>query len=210
MYHRAIIGLAKPYDLKPKGLKNVVLAVKERSRLYNWTTILENPDALGNIRSLLEQYGNVDREDCQIHANDYMMAQQREAHNSMLLYQSFSNSISDEMKSKIIVQSEMYKVQGQFDGICFLKRIISTAQVDTIVTVSVLRSTLKRLDSKMVELSGNPIDFHVHVCENVGSLSAYGEIMQNLDLLTSLLEAYEAVEDEKLQEYIANKQIKYK
>jgi hypothetical protein len=209
MYHRAIVGITKPYDMKPKGLKNFLLAVKERSRLYNWGTILDVPDALGNTRSLLEQYGNVDMEDCQIHANDYMMMRQRDAQNSMMLYQFLSNSISDEVKSELTVQSEMYEVQGQFDGICFLKLIVSTAQVDTIATVSVLRSTLKRLDVKMVELSGNLIDFHTHVRETVGSLAAYGEVMQNSDLLTSLFEAYEAVEDEKFQQYIAHKQIAY-
>jgi hypothetical protein len=209
MYHRAIVGLTKPYDLKPKGLKNFLLAVKERSRLYNWATILDVPDALGNIRPLLEQYGNVDMDDCQIHANDYMMLRQRDAQNSMMLYQFLSNSISDDMKSELTVQSEIFEVQGQFDGLCFLKLIISTAEVDTIATVSVLRNTLKRLDVKMVEVSGNLIEFHTHVRETVGSLAAYGEVMQNTDLLTSLFEAYEAVEDEKFQQYITHKQIAY-
>jgi hypothetical protein len=112
LYHRAIIGVVKPYDLKPKGLKNFLSAVKERSGLYNWTTILEVPDALGNIQSLLEQYGNVDMDDCQIHANDYMMVRQRDAQNSMMLYQIASNFISDDMKSELTVQSEMYEIQG--------------------------------------------------------------------------------------------------
>jgi hypothetical protein len=57
----------------------------------------------------------------------------------------------------------------------------------------------------MVELSGNLIDFHVHVHENVGSLAAYGEVIQNSDLLTSLFESYEAVEYEKFQQYISHK-----
>jgi hypothetical protein len=89
--------------------------------LYNWTTILEVPDVLGNIRSLLEQYGNIDMEDCQIHANDYMMIRQRDAQNSVMLYQFLTNSISNEMKSELTVPSEIYEVQGQFDGICFFE-----------------------------------------------------------------------------------------
>jgi hypothetical protein len=148
-------------------------------------------------------------EDCQIHANDYMMIRQRDAQNSIMLYQFLSNSISDEMKSELTVQSYRFEVKGQFDGICFVKLIISTAQVDTIATVSLLRNMLKRLEVKVIELSGNLIDFHVHVRKTVGSLAAYGEIMQNTDLLTSLFEAYEAVEDKKFQQYIANKQIAY-
>jgi hypothetical protein len=102
-------------------------------------------------------------EDCQIHVNDYMMIRQRDAQNLMMLYQFLSNLISDDLKSDLTVQSEELEIQGQCDGICFLKLNISTAQVDTIATVSVLRNTLKRLKAKMVELSGNLIEFYTHV-----------------------------------------------
>jgi hypothetical protein len=128
--------------------------------------------------TLIEQYGTIEMEDCQFHANDKMMKQQRDAQNLMMLYQFLSSSTSDDMKSKLTVQSEKFEIQGHLDGTCFLKLIISTALVDTIASVSVLRNI-------KLELAGNLIDFHTHVQETVRSLAAYGETMQNTDLLTS-------------------------
>jgi hypothetical protein len=90
-------------------------------------------------------------EECQDHAVDYMGQRLRNAQNSMMLYQFMSNSISEEVKLDLTVQSDLYEIDGLCDGLCFLKLIVSTAQVDTIATVSVLQNSLKRLERKTVE-----------------------------------------------------------
>jgi hypothetical protein len=209
MYHKAIVGITELYDLKPRGLKNFLLAVKQRARLYNWDAILNVPDAFGHMRPFIQQYDNVTMEECQDHAINYMGQRLRNAQNSMMLYQFLSNSISDKVKSDLTVQSELYDIDGLCDGLCFLKLIVSTAQVDTIARVSVLRNSLKRLERKVTEYSGNLIDLHAYVRETMSNLAAYGEIMQDTDLVNSLFEEYEVVEDDKFQNYITNKQVSY-
>jgi hypothetical protein len=54
MYHKAIVGITVPYDLKPRGLKSLLLAVKQRSKLFNWDAVLDVPDAFGHNRPFIQ------------------------------------------------------------------------------------------------------------------------------------------------------------
>jgi hypothetical protein len=56
MYHKAIVGLTVQYDLKPRGLKFFLLAVKQRATLYSWEGVLNIPDLAGNIRPFIQKY----------------------------------------------------------------------------------------------------------------------------------------------------------
>jgi hypothetical protein len=56
-----------------------------------------------------------------------------------------------------------------------LRTIIAKTQLDTVGTVSTLRSSLGILDVKIVELTANIEAFHLHVNTITNALDSYGE-----------------------------------
>jgi capsule polysaccharide export protein KpsE/RkpR len=138
-----------------------------------------------------------------------MTARLRDAQNAVMLFQFLSNSISDEAKAELTVQPQLYTIQDVQDGLCFLKLIISKAQVDTIATVNVLRNALGRLENKMVEYSGNLTEFNMYTRAIINNLAAYGETTPDSDLMNNLFRAYHAVEDEQFQSYLMFKRTTY-
>jgi hypothetical protein len=120
-----------------------------------------------------------------------------------MLYNFLVNSITTEAKAELSVQQEVYVVDGIKDGLSFLKHLISKAQIDTVATVNVLRTSIARLPSKMVEFAGNIKDFNLYVRQVTNAIAAYGEKCP--ELLVNVFNAYEVVEDEKFQAYIMAK-----
>jgi hypothetical protein len=120
-----------------------------------------------------------------------------------MLYNFLINSITTEAKAELSVQQEQYVIDGIKDGLSFLKHLISKAQIDTVATVNVLRTSIARLPSKMTEYAGNIREFNLYVRQVTNAIAAYGEKCP--ELLVNVFNAYEAVEDEKFQAYIMAK-----
>jgi hypothetical protein len=211
MYHKAIIpnvGATK-YDLKPEGLKSFLESVRVRAKLYNWMNILDVPDAAGVVLSILDQYGNISMDECRAYATVFMGARNRDTQNSVMLYQFLLNSIEEKWKATLLSKMAIYTINGEQEGLCFLRLLISRAQVSTLATVSVLRNSLGNLDKKIIEFAGNISAFNDHVQSLNDKLAAFGETTPDSMLMNCLFRAYATVEDDDFRQYIKNKRINY-
>lgn len=193
------------YDGKPKDMRIFMEVFKAKAIMYNWFDVLTVPDLTpaANLRNFMVNYGTVSLADCQAHANTYLALRDRAAQNSQMMYHCVADSLTNEAKADLMNEASKYTVAGYTDGLCFLKLMLSKAQTDTVATVNMLRSTISRLPSKIVELSGNICDFNNHV-KNIGTaLQSYGERAD--ELMMNVMMAYEEVEDEDFVSYVKNK-----
>jgi hypothetical protein len=175
--------------------------------MFDWTVVINIPDAAAVSRNLIDEYGRLTIEDCQAHAATYTGIAGRDSQNSVMLYQFLINSFSDEAKNIIMVNPETYTVTGQPSGSCFLKAIIGKSTVDTIATVHVLRNAIANLETKMKEMNGDVKAFNLHVTQVRNSLIALGEPVN--ELMLNLFKGYSAVDDEAFTRYIGRKQDAY-
>ncbi len=203
LYTNAIKGIETKYDLSPQKLKAFLDDVHDRAQLYGWSNILSVPNKDDLKRNIIEEYGRITMDECNSYAKEYFKVRQRKAQNSVMLYNFLVNSITTEAKAELSVQQEQYVVEGIKDGLSFLKHLISKAQIDTVATVNVLRTSIARLPSKMTEYAGNIKDFNMYVRQVTNAIAAYGEKCP--ELLVNVFNAYEVVEDEKFQSYIMAK-----
>jgi len=116
---------------------------------YGWNDILyipediTDPDAKQN--DLLSNYGKVTLDQIMDHAATYADANTRTAQNSFMLYHCLANSITKEVKAKMMLQTNEYYVGQNPCDAAYLKIIIREAQINTRVTVLHLRGKLGHL-----------------------------------------------------------------
>jgi hypothetical protein len=192
------------FDGKPQGLRVFLEAFKNKAIMYNWFDVFTVPNlARTVVKNFLEHYGSITMEECVSHAEDYMLARDRASQNSQMIFHCLSDSLTKEFKTELMSESSTYTVDGYSEGLCFLKMITSKSQIDTIATVNVLRASIGKLSTKMVEMMGNITDFNNYVRNLDNSLKSYGETSP--ELMMNLFAAYEMVEDEKVAVYIGMK-----
>jgi hypothetical protein len=85
-------------------------------------------------------------------------------------------------------------------GPLLLKLIISQAHVNSRATVSFIRTSLTKLDAKVIELNSNIESFNLYIKAQVKSFSARRETYSNL--LINLFKGYKAADDSKLLDFI--------
>jgi hypothetical protein len=212
LYHKAIlpnVGTIK-YDLKSEGLNSFLESVRVRAKLYVWMDILDVPDAANVGVSILDQYGNISMDECWAHATVYTAARNQDTQNSVMLYQFLLNSIEEKWKTTLLSKMILYTINGEQDGLCFLRLIISRAQVNTLATVSVLRNALGNLDKKIVEFSGNVTEFNDYVLSVTDKSAASGETTPDSMLMNCLFRSYATIEDIDFRQYVNNKKVNYK
>jgi hypothetical protein len=152
-------------------------------------------------RNLLTQYGTITISECQSIAKTYYgTTRDRSCQNSAMLYNFISNSITDTALTELALESTKYMYSTNADGACFLKLLISKVQVDTISTVNVLRASISKLDTKIVEYKGDIKQFHTYVKTLKSSMESYGETYP--ELLVNLFSAYQTIEDDDFHAYI--------
>jgi hypothetical protein len=93
-----------------------------------------------------------------------------------------------------------FTINSEQDGLCFLRTIITKAQMDTIGTVQTLRSDIGALPTKMVELTSNIEEFHQHVNTLSNALDSYGQPYP--ELIMNLLKLYALIKDNNFKTYI--------
>jgi hypothetical protein len=130
---------------------------------------------------------------CTAHATAYMTARHRTAQNAAMLYHFLFSSFTPEARNKVNVDPTLFTVMNIKDGLCFLRIIITKAQLDTIGTIEILRSNLGELPVKLVGLSGNIIDLHQHVNTLTNAVDSYGQ--SYLELIINLFKAYKQIKD---------------
>jgi hypothetical protein len=100
LFNKAIAAIDTRFSLVEDTLRMFIGQVRERSKIFNWTTLLTVTDSGGTARNLLDSYGLVTIENCMTHANNHVgrptggvagagTADTRTAQDSMMLYQFF-------------------------------------------------------------------------------------------------------------------------
>jgi hypothetical protein len=205
-YHRATKGLEvdSKFDLSMENLRLFLDNVSERAQVYGWNKVLNVPTAGANPANaplnILEIYRTVTMADCTMHAKTYLVVPARAAQNSVMLYHFLYSSLTKTALAKVTNEKPLYTVRTYLDGLCFLRLIISKAQLDTIGTVETYRKAMRSFHTKIVEFSGYIRDFHQHVNNITNSLDSYGQTYPELQL--NLLEAYDTIEDPQFNTFI--------
>jgi hypothetical protein len=153
------------YDLSPEKLKGFLDQVSKRARLSGWAPVLTVPTiavapAVAVNRDILTEYGNVTLAECQAHATTYMAGVTATGQQAVMLYHFLFDSLTPEGLSKINVDTTPFTIKNERDGLCFLRTIISRANLDTVGTVHLLRNALGKLEVKVVEHAGDIEKFH--------------------------------------------------
>ena len=205
-YYRAIEALDPVFDVEGSTLKLFLENVKQRAESFNWSrtlTIIKN----GIPLNLTMDYGALTLEDVQAHATSYIGQENRNAQNSFQIYNCLISSLSDAGKAKVVLESNRYSINGVPDGPLLLKIIIQLSHIDTRATVTVIRTRLSSLDTKISQLQDNITEFNEYVKTQRTSLEARGETTN--DLLVNLFKGYKAAADSRFVQYIESKEDDY-
>lgn len=205
-YHKAIQPMTPEFDMDPRNLRMFLENLRRRAVSSNWMpTLTINRNGEGH--NLIDDYGALSYEDVMTHVQTYIGQQNRNAQNSMQIYECVSSSLTEAALAKVSLESTKYVINNTTDGVLFLKVVIGLSHIDTRATVSAIRMRLSSLDTKMAELQDNIIEFNEHVKTLVSSLQARGE--RTLDLLVNLFKGYKAVSDKKFVQYIEQREDEY-
>jgi hypothetical protein len=182
----------------------------ERVAEQNWYNIINiafpAPAAVAGVAqaapppiNLITNYGQVTSEQVRTHAAVFMALQQRNSQNSLMLYMFLSNSLDTTAHNIMDMNPENYRVNGDNEGVIFLKEIINKAYVDTNATVDTIRKAVSKLDDKIKELKFDIKAFNTYVQTQVNALSAHG--IECTELITNLFSAFKQVPDNKFLQH---------
>jgi hypothetical protein len=206
LYYRAVEPMDPLFDVEPAGLKLFLENVRKKAVSFNWMmTFAINVN--GQFLSLIDNYGAMDMANVRAHALTYNGQHVRHAQNSLQIFNCLSASLTEGGMARVFLHSEEYTVNGETDGVLFLKLIIRLSHIDTRATVTVIRTRLSSLDSKIAYLQDDIVAFNEYVRLQRVSLEARGE--HTLDLLVNLFKGYKAVADNKFVAYIGTKEDSY-
>ena len=206
LYHKAVALLEVTFNVEAGTLKLFLENFRQRAVASNWMRTL-TIERQGQIYNLVDHYGILSYQDVMDRALDYLGQNSRDAQNSMMIFNCLSNSLTDIGKTKVYVEHQRYTVNGVTDGLLLLKVIVQLSHIDTKATITVIRTRLSSLDTKIAEINDDITEFNKYVKEQRISLQARGE--DSNDLLINLLKAYKAVSDEKFVAYISTKEDQY-
>ena len=200
LYYKAVLPLEEKFDLSSEKIRGFLEAFYDRAKNVNWQdTLIINVQ--GVPLNLAKNYGSITLQQVQAHAAIYSALFNRDLQNSAQIYQCLSASLSTEAKAKVILESAKYTIADETDGLIFFKVIMSLAQVDTRATISVIRTRLSSIDSKIIELDDDIKEFNRYVKTNLGDLAARGE--NTTDLLVNLFKAYRLCKDEEFKLWLS-------
>lgn len=206
LFYKAVEPLENKFDLSPENLRAFLKAVLDRAKLVNWTNTLIITVGASTL-NLVRNYGSLSHEQVRLHALAYSGQQNRHMQNSAQIYECLSHSLTKEAHDKVDLETAKYMIGDEQDGLLYFKVIMSLAQVDTRATVSVIRTSLSSLDSKMIEYKDDVKAFNRFVKSQVEALTARGE--RSDDLLNNILKAYKACGDEGFKLWITLKELSY-
>lgn len=206
LHYKAILPLEDKFDLSSEKIRGFLSAFNDRARHVNWVTTLQIT-VDGVQLNLAMNYGSITLLQVKQHAEVYFNAMNRDLQNSTQIYQCLSQSLTTEAKAKVILDSEKYTIGQETDGLLYFKVIMSLAQVDTRATISVIRTRLSSLDSKMLDSNDDIKSFNRFVKSNLNDLAARGET--TTDLLINLFKAYRLCKDDDFKLWLKMEEQQY-
>ena len=147
-------------DLSGDGLAGFLQNTKDRSSEARWTTTLMVPCTDGQIRDFFEQHGTITLDEIKDHTALYIGLHTWNAQNSYQMAVCFKKTLTDEAKLTVESTPSNYTVNGQVDGVAYLKTIIMNSIVDTRFTTMTIREKLQALPAHMIALDNNITSFN--------------------------------------------------
>jgi hypothetical protein len=211
---------AQPFDFAdPADLQFFLDLVLKKSQIWGWNTIFTIPvtdpvTATTSNRNLLSEYGMIPLASVATHVTTYYATPSKQAQDSFMACQCLLSSLTHDFMKLITADSDAYHLppiaaaDGPIpSGPLLLKLIISQAHVDSRATISFIRTSLTKLDTKMIELDSDIEAFNFYVKAQIKSLSARGETSS--DLLINLFKGYNAANDVEFLDFLRRKENSY-
>jgi hypothetical protein len=135
--------------------------LRNRVKQYGWADVIEVPTivaapAVAFNPNILDNYGTVALEECQLYAQTYMIAAiTRTGQDSVMLYNFLFDSLTTEGLNKVNFDPSIFTINVEQDGLCFLRTLINKSQMENIGTLQSLRSAIGALPTKLVEMTAN-------------------------------------------------------
>ena len=219
LFDQAVAKLSTTFDFEDSSeLQALLDQIAARAITCGWSHVFKidcqpDPVVVGNevMRDLLTEYGSITEAHVLRSALSYVNGQTRKAQDGFNSYMCIYASLDTSVIKKLAPFMDSCEVSHDNaitkNGPLLLKCIISEIFVDTRATVTLIRTKLSKLDTKMVELNYNVEEFNLYVNTLLTNLAARGEKTQ--DLFTNLIKGYETVPDEKFKDLIERKRDAY-
>lgn len=201
------------FDCTPEGLRDFLSCLRARGNEQGWTktifSIQEDLDSSASIKKdLLANYGSFTLKHLtEVVATYSKSTTDRRSQDSKMLYHCLFNSLSSTGRNKLERHMEDYKIDGEEEGVLYLKVIIRASAIDTNATETSLRTQVGNLDKYIATVDYDIPKFNQHVHHLVSSLASRGAPAP--ELLTNLFKAYAIVKDTTFQQYMASREDKW-
>lgn len=209
-FKAATAALQEKFNLDSSELQLFLQMLSDRVYEQDWTDVILVPidGDVTNLKNLTTHYGEVPLADVRAHALSYVMGVNRAAQDSMQLYTCLMSSLTKEALNRVRLKRDEYTIVSPLgsmvSGSCLLKVIIGVSHIDTMATVSQLRTRLSSLDTYMVAIQSDIDKFNLYVNTCLESLHARGESTQ--DLMVNLFKGYSKASDKAFKDYISKKE----
>ena len=209
LFNKAAEKLTFTFEGKPDQVPQLRQAIRNRAKLYGFNrTIMTIPDDDGNGRSLITEHGMLSYEAVRNWAIANVVGQAtRTAQDNEMLFQCLFNSVSEDVKKKLMPKTEETEVNEVGIAALLYKCIIATVEVETKATIANIRVNLINLKTKMKEMEFDISKFHQYVQQQLVSLASHGKTSE--DLTVYLFLAYKSVPDEGFGKTIESKESEY-
>lgn len=210
-FKSATAALPEKFNLESSELQLFLQMLRDRVYEQDWSDIILIPIGgdVNNLKSLTDHYGEIPLEDVKAHALTYVFGLNRAAQDSMQLYSCLMASLTKGALNKVRLKTDDFNITtpltgSMVSGTALLKVIIGISHIDTMATVSQLRTRLSSLDAYMVSVQSDVDKFNMYVNTCLESLHARGEETQ--DLMVNLFKGYAKCSDKAFRDYISTKE----
>ena len=211
LFNKATAPLAIPFDGSSKNIHLFQNQLLRRAENAGWNSgtgnILTIPDARGDNRNVITEYGCVTDTLITTAATAYINTQTRQAQNNAMMVECLQASITEGCFYKVSNEENKYTINQTKSAALFFKLLMAKAIIDTRATTYQFRADLSSLDTYMANIGSNIELFNLHVKNSREGLKARGETVD--DLILKLFTGYKAAADSKFVEYIENKEEYY-
>jgi hypothetical protein len=173
--------------------------LRDRAFIYDWHDILLiKKQGMGDVRDLLDSYGEISFQEVKESANEYFNIPNRAAQESFMMYSCIINFLTNSAKRQVRLRGKRFPfvIGGVGIGPMLLKVVMMVLHVDTRVSISAVRTKLSSLDAAMRDLNLDFEKFNEHVVKLLEKLSARGEETQ--DMLVNLFKGYNSTKTQNL------------
>ena len=211
----AALDLDKKFDGKGNEIIIFKQALKDRADFAGWTLqtcdIMSIPTGVGgDTKDLIDNYGVITESQIRTWALSNIDGQQtRAAQNNFAMFKCLNDSISENLKNKLVTNEIDYTVNGTKIAALFFKAIMDESEINTVATISTIQLLLSRLQDVINndEISGDISKFNKFVKQRVQDLTCRGATYSGLIL--NLFQAYKSVTDSDFVAYISLKETAY-